>query len=66
MVDQFFPGKKQPDFFRTKLMWVGSGLGLGLGLGLELLMVSKAVFRAFFEIYLLVTVEPHVLWPINA
>ena len=58
MVDQFFPKKETPDFFRTKLIWVGSGSGSGFGLGLEL--VSKAVFWAFFEISLLITLEPHV------
>ena len=49
-----------PDFFQTKLVWVhaGSGSGLESGLGLEL--VSKVVFWAFFEISLLITLEPHV------
>ena len=54
----FFPKKKTPDFFRTRLLWVGSGSGLGLVLGLEL--VSKVVFWAIFEISLLITLEPHV------
>ena len=53
-----FPNKKMPDFFRTKLIWVGEGSVLGSGLGLEL--VSKVVFWAFFEISLLVALEPHV------
>ena len=50
-----FVGKNKPDFFRTKLIWVGSGSGLGLEL------VSKAVFRAFFEIALLITALPAVV-----
>ena len=50
------PQEKMPDFFRTKLICVGSGTGLGLGLGLYL--VSKVVFWAFFEIFLLITLEP--------
>ena len=45
-------------FFRTTLIWVGVGSGLVLSLGLEL--VSKVVFWAFFEISLLITLEPHV------
>ena len=49
----FFPKKKIPDFFRTKLMWVGARSGLGLGLGLWLELVSKVMFRAFFEIYII-------------
>ena len=53
VVDHFFQKKKTPDLFRTKLIWVGSGWGLGLEL------VSKVVW-AFFEIFLLVTLEPHV------
>ena len=56
VVDQFFPKKRKPHFFRTKLIWVG--LGLGLGLGLEL--VSKVVSWAFFDISLLIKLEPHV------
>ena len=52
------PQEKMPDFFRTKLICVGSGTGLGLGLGLYL--VSKVVFWAFFEISLHRTLEPHV------
>ena len=56
-VDQHLPPPpKKPDFFRTKLIW--KGVGLELGLGLEL--VSKVVFWAFFEAFLLVTLEPHV------
>ena len=55
MVDQFFP-ERMPDFFRTKFIWVVVGLELGLGLEL----VSKVVFWAFFDIYLLITLEPHV------
>ena len=49
--------KKTPDFFETKFIWVGAGSGLGLGLGSEL--VSKVMFWAFFEIPLLITLEPH-------
>ena len=52
----FFPSKKMPDFFRTKFTWVGARSGLGFGLEL----VSKAVFSAFFEISLLITLVPHV------
>ena len=55
VVDHFFNNKK-PDFFRTKLIWVGARSGLGLGLE----YVSKVVFWAFFEISVLVTLEPHV------
>ena len=47
-----------PDFFRPKLIWVGAESGLGLGLGLEL--VSKVVLWAFFEISILIALEPHV------
>ena len=54
----FFPKTKVPDIFRAVLIWVGSGLGFGLGLGLEL--VSRAVFWAFFEISLVITLKPHV------
>ena len=54
VVDQFFK-KKTPDFFEAKLVRVGAGSGLGLGLGL----VSKVVFSAFFEIFGLITLEPH-------
>ena len=36
VVDHFFRKKKTPDFFQTKLIWVGTGLGLGLGLLLGL------------------------------
>ena len=39
VVDHFFNNKK-PDFFRTKLIWVGARSGLGLGLE----YVSKVVF----------------------
>ena len=52
----FYPPPKMPDFFRTKLIWVGAGSGLGLRLGL----VSKVVFWTFFETCLLITLEPHV------
>ena len=54
--------KKCLIFFRTKLVWVGSGSGSGLWLRLGLLLVSKVVFWAFFYISLLITLEtggPH-------
>ena len=52
----FFPKKKMPDFFWTKLIRVGEGSGLGFGLEL----VTKVVINwAFFEISLLLTLEPH-------
>ena len=54
-VDQLFP-KKKAWFFPDK---VGMGRG-GLGLGLGLAFVSKVVFWAFFEVSLLITLEPHV------
>ena len=50
VVDHFFLEKKTPDFFRTKLVWVRVESGLGL----------VVVFWAFFEIPLLITLEPHV------
>ena len=61
------------NFFQKKsnlIFSVDMGRG-GVGvrvwvIGLELLIVSKAVLRAFFEVSLLVTLEPHVPWPINA
>ena len=53
--DHFFAKQKTPDFFETKFIWVGSGSGLGLGV-----VSNKAVFEAFFEISLLVRLEPHV------
>lgn len=56
VVDHFFP-KKSPEFFETKLAWVGSGSGLGLGSGVEL--VCKVVLRAFFEEFFIITLEPH-------
>ena len=56
----FFPKEKVPDFLRTKLKWVGLGSGLGLGLELVSKLVSEVVFWAFFEISLLITLEPHV------
>ena len=57
----FYPPPKMPDFFRTKLIWVGAGSGLGFGLGLDL--VYKVVFWAFFEISHLITLESHVGHP---
>ena len=37
---------------------VGVGVGVNLRLGLGLGLVSKVVFWAFFEIFLLITLEP--------
>ena len=54
----FWGKKKTPDFFRTKFIWVGAGSGLGFGFGLGL--VSKVVILAFFDISLVITLEPHV------
>ena len=39
-----------PDFFETKFIWVG----------VRVEVVSKVVFSAFFEISLLIKLEPHV------
>ena len=50
VVDQYFPEKKKPVFFRTKFVWVGVESGLGSVLGLWLEFVSKVVFWSFFEI----------------
>ena len=58
-IDQIFQQKKSFFFFRTKLIWLRSGSGSGLGLGLEL--ASKVLINwAFFEMFFLVTLEPHV------
>ena len=48
----FFPKTKMSDVFRTKLIWAGAGSGLGL--------VCQVVFWVFFEMSLLITLEPHV------
>ena len=55
------PHPQKADFFRTKYVRVGAGSGLGLGLGLELesKVVFKVVFWAFYEVSLLITLEPH-------
>ena len=47
----FFPQNEKCLIFSGQLIWVGAGLEL---------VVSKAVFWAFFEVSLLVTLEPHV------
>ena len=54
----FYPPPKTPDFFQTKLIRVGVGSGLGFGLQIMLELVSKVVFWAFFEIAILITLEP--------
>ena len=60
VVLQFLGKKKTPDFFRTKFIWVRAGSGLGFGFGLGLGLVSKVVIWAFFDISLVITLEPHV------
>ena len=61
VVQQFLGKKKNACFFRDKFhMLVGAGSGLGFGFGLGLGLVSKVVIWAFFDISLVITLEPHV------
>ena len=46
--------QKAPDFFDTRYIWTGAGSGLGI-----VSRESKVVFRAFCEISLPITLEPH-------